>query len=542
MSRYTGTGRLVRLALRRDRIQLPVWLAGLTALNVASAASTLGLYSTEADRVSATKGLSASPVGLMFNGIVSGASEGATVISQTFLLVALGAALMSTLAVVRHTRANEEAGRAELIGAGAVGRYALLAAGVLVALGAAVVLGAANAVALVALGLPAGGSVLAGAAITGAGFGFTAVAAVAAQISSHGRGANGLAAAAVGVAFVTRALGDSTSTVTEDGLRTESSWPSWLTPLGWAQQVRAYDDDLWWPLGLCLLWTVLLLAAAGALVRSRDLGAGLVADRPGRPTARPYLLSPIGLAWRLQRGVLIGWSAGVAILAASFGAMSPQVEDLIGGSTSTSELLDQLGGNGTIVEAYLGATLGLIGVAVAAYAVQSLLRMRDEETAGTLDLILGTAVSRYRWLAAHLTVVLAGTTLLLFLAGFSAGLAYGIGTGGVWGKTLELTGAALAYGPAAFIIAGLAVAMFGAVPRLARTLGWTGFTVALLLTQVGDLLGLPQLLLDLSPFTHVPTAPAAEVTALPLVVLGAVAVALIAAGVLLFRRRDVNIA
>lgn len=542
MSGYAGTGRLVRLALRRDRVQLPVWLAGLTLLNVATAASTLGLYPTEADRVSVAQGLSASPVGLMFNGIVSGASEGATVMSQTFLVVALGAALMSTLAVIRHTRANEEAGRAELIGAGAVGRYALLAAGVLVALGAGVVVGVANAVALIALGLPAGGSALAGASITGVGFGFTAVAAVAAQVSSQGRGANGLAAAVVGVAFVTRALGDSTSTVTEGGLRTESSWPSWLTPLGWGQQVRAYDDDLWWPLGLCLLWTVVLLVVAGALVRSRDVGAGLLADRPGPPTAHPRLLSPIGLAWRLQRGVLVGWAAGVTVLAASFGAVSPQVEDLIGDSGSSSELLEQLGGGGTIVEAYLSATLGLIGVAVAAYAVQALLRMRDEETVGALDLIIGTAVSRYRWLAAHLTVVLGGTTLLLFLAGVSAGLAYGIGTGGVRGKTLDMTGAALAYAPAAFTIAGLAVAAFGGLPRLARALGWTGFTVALLLTQVGDLLGLSQLLLNLSPFTHVPTGPAADITALPLVSLGAVAAALIAAGVVLFRRRDINVA
>ena len=542
MSTWTGTGRLLRLALRRDRVQLPVWLVGLTGLNVASAASTIGLYPTEADRVSLARGLTGSPVGLAFNGIVSGTSEGATVLSQTFVVTAFGAALMGTLAVVRHTRQNEETGRADLLGAAAVGRHSLLAAGVLVALGANVVLAVANALAFLALGLPVTGSLLSGAALGAVGLGFVAVAAVAAQTTSHARGANGVAAAAVVLAFLSRALGDSTGSVAAGGLRSVSSWPSWLTPMGWGQQVRAYDDDRWWPLGLCLLWTVAMLAVAGAVARSRDVGAGLVADRPGPPAARPYLLRQVGLAWRLQRSVLLGWTVGVAVLATSFGAVSPQVEDLIGDSAGTTDVLDQLGGGGTVVEAYLSAMLGLVGLAVAGYSVQALLRLRDEETAGTLELVLATAVGRYRWLVAHLVVVLGGTVLLLLVAGLGTGLAYGIGTGGVGQKTAEVTVAALAYVPAAFAVAGLAVAAFGLVPGLSRALAWAGFSVALLFTQVGELLGLPQLLLDLSPFTHVPTAPSADLTAAPLVALGVVAAGLTAAGMLAFGRRDVNVA
>ncbi len=42
MSGFAGTGRLVRLALRRDRIQLPVWLVVLAGLLAASAAVTAG--------------------------------------------------------------------------------------------------------------------------------------------------------------------------------------------------------------------------------------------------------------------------------------------------------------------------------------------------------------------------------------------------------------------------------------------------------------------------------------------------------------------
>lgn len=124
MSAFAGVGRLARLALRRDRIQLPLWLAGLPVAHIGTALSVLGLYPDAADRVDLARSSAKSAVALGFNGLVSGTSEGAIVMSQTFLPFAVGAALMSTFAVVRHTRQNEQTGRAELVGASGVGRHA----------------------------------------------------------------------------------------------------------------------------------------------------------------------------------------------------------------------------------------------------------------------------------------------------------------------------------------------------------------------------------------------------------------------------------
>jgi ABC-2 type transport system permease protein len=52
---------------------------------------------------------------------------------------------------------------------------------------------------------------------------------------------------------------------------------------------------------------------------------------------------------------------------------------------------------------------------------------------------------------------------------------------------------------------------------------------------------LDQAVLDVSPFTHIPRVPGGDVSALPLVLLGAIAAALIAVGLTAFRRRDVPV-
>ncbi len=199
-SQFTGTRRLVRLALRRDRIQLSVWVISIVLFMLLVVASVTGLYSTPEELRNIAVSSAVSPVALATNGIVSGDSQGAIVASQSVLVFALVAALMSTLAVVRHTRQNEETGRAEMIGAAVVGRRALLTSALIVTVGANVVLALGIALGSIAVGLPVVGSFALGASIGGTGIAFAGVAAVTAQITDGARTANGLAGAAIGVA------------------------------------------------------------------------------------------------------------------------------------------------------------------------------------------------------------------------------------------------------------------------------------------------------------------------------------------------------
>ncbi len=540
MAAFTGTARLARLALRRDRVQLPIWLIALVGLLWVSVSSVLELYPTEEQRLALAVASANSPVALMSNGLVSGTSPGATVATQALLPLAIAAALMSTLAVVRHTRQNEETGRTELIGSAVVGHLAPLTAALLVVVGADLVVGALSVGVMVANGLPMSGSLLFGAAIAGAGIAFAAVAAVTAQVSESARGANGLAAAAVGVAFLARAVGDVAGDVADGGTRTVSAWPSWLSPIGWAQQTRPYHLDQWWALTLLIVFSAGVVGLAFALTATRDVGAGLRATRPGPASASARLASPFGLAWRLQRGVLVSWLVSLVLLGVTYGGAASEMDDFLVDNPEAADLFEQLGGSDDLVDAYFGFTFVFGAIAAAGYMVQTLLRMRTEEASDRLEPVLAAHVARPRWMAGHTVIAASGATALLGAMGLASAVTHGLVIGDVAGQVQSLVPSALLRVPAALVVGGATVAIFGLWPRLAIGLSWGVFAVSLVVSMFGAVLDLPQIVLDLSPFTHVPTAPGQAVPVGALLALLGVAAALAAVGFARFRRRDLT--
>ena len=132
-----------------------------------------------------------------------------------------------------------------------------------------------------------------------------------------------------------------------------------------------------------------------------------------------------------------------------------------------------------------------------------------------------------------------GTALMMVLSGVLLGLSNGMRAGGVSGSVGDMVVASLAQLPAVWVIIGLAVTLFGLAPKLS-TAAWAIAGLALLLSLFGPVLDLPQVLLDVSPFSHVPKLPAAEFAATPLVWLTGVAVVALVAGLMGWRRRDVG--
>lgn len=457
---------------------------------------------------------------------------GGIVANEISQVAHLGICLMVVFLVVRHTRAEEESGRAELLRSTVLGRDAATLAGLAYGVAAAVLLGAMTAISMLAAGLDAAGSLTYGTGLALLGVSYTAVTLVAVQLSTSARGALGLAGAAVAAGYLVRGLG-----------AMEDNALVWLSPFGWAQGMDAVGDERWWPAALLLGFTALLLAVAARLMAHRDFGGGLLATRPGPARAGRLLSTPFGVAARLQRGLLLGWAVGLFLLGRLYGAAIPTVPDLI---SSNPEMADVVGASGqaaedALVDAFLGYIYLFMAVIACGFVVSSALRLRAEEEAGRAEMVLATPVSRTSWMAATTAVALIAAAKLTVLVGLGLAVGYGVGSG-EWDRVLPQVGGQLAYLPGTLVVGtlvvgALAVALHG---LLLRGTGLAWAAVALIALQVihGQLLGLPDAVQAISPFWHLAAVPVDDFEVVPYAGLLLLAAALVAAGLWGYRRRD----
>ena len=523
----TGTLRLLRFMLRRERFMLPWWLLGATLLVLTQSGQSQNLYGTPEKLHQLRETIGANTAVIAMSGPTRLLdSIGGEIVFEMFAFVAIVVALMNMFLIGRHTRADEESGRAELIRSARVGRFAPLAAALTLAGLADATAGVLVFAVAAGTGLPIGGSVLLGAAVAGVGLTFAALTAVAAQVFENTRAAYGLVGLLIGAAFVLRAAGD----VGDGSL-------SWASPIGWGQRTFPYAGDRWWPLLLPFGASVLLGAVAVGLLGRRDLGAGLIRPRPGRATAARSLRTTYALAWRLQRGALIGWAAGLALLGVGYGSIGDSIEQYVRDNPQIAGFLP--GGAADVVNAYLALTIGLSALLVAAYGVTSALRVRAEETSGRAEPVLATAAGRPAWLAGHLSVALAGSALVLVSYGLGEGVAYGLTVGDA-GQVPRLAGAALAYLPAVWLIIAGTVLVIGWLPRATAPLAWIAVAYCAVVTLFADSFDLPGWVRRASPFAHTPRVPAVDLTVTPLLVLVLLTALLMVAGGAGLRRRDIG--
>jgi ABC-2 type transport system permease protein len=532
MARFVGPWTLTRFALRRDRILLPVWVIVFSLMTVFSASATMALYPDEASRVTAASAVNDVPVAVaMYGRIWDPTSLGALSLLK---MAAMGGVLIGVLAIMlvtRHARAEEETGRTELLGATVVGAWAGLSAAVITTAIAMVGIGALSALGLTAVGLPASGSWAFGLSWAVTGFAFAAIAAITNQLASSARTANALAMIVLAVAYLLRAVGDALG---------DAAGPtalSWLSPIGWGQQVRPFAGDRFALLLIPLAFSVAALAVAFALEARRDLGAGLLPDRSGRATAAPGLRSPLALAWRLQYPMLVGWLVAYAILSGIVGSIINDLGDMMD-TPQAQEMITALGGTDVLMDAFIALEFSILAFITAAYGIMAARRLSTEEADGHAEPVLATHVSRTRFLLSHLTVALVGTTLLTLTQGAAFALASAVQSGDTQrvGATIA---ASMAYLPAIWLMTGVVVLLFGVMPRL-TFVAWILLVGFLLISELGALLSWPDAVTGLSPFGHVPQLPAAAMDWPPIVILLVIALALMAAGAAAFRRRDLS--
>lgn len=528
---FTGTGHLLRLSLRRDRIRLPVWTLVFLILVYASVAAMEVAYPDQ-ESLQARAMLLNNPAAIMMTGPLFGVDNytfGAMVANELALWTFLPAGIMGVLFMTRHTRAEEESGRLEMLRALPVGRFAAPAAASLLVLIAAVLVGAAVSVALLIAGLAVPDSLAFGVATTLITLTFAALAAVAAQLTESSRAATGLGLAALILAAVVRGIGDV--------INMQGSWVSWLSPIAWAQQTRLYTDLRWWPLLLLAAAVVVLGAVAFTLAARRDLGGGLLPPRPGPAEATPRLLSPAGLALRLETAMFLWWTLGLFLFAVAFGSLASEVEGMVSEMPTVTEYVDINLDDLTL--SFASVQLAMLTIGPVALITSGILRLRSEESDGRLAAVLQSGSSRPSLLGRWSLVIGAEAVVMQVLLGFGLGSGIAIATAETSWIT-DMTLGSLAYLPALLLYGAMAAALFGLLPRLAG-LAWLLVGWSALVLFLGEILNLPDWARGLSPMWHVPNVPEPELTGTPLVVLGVLTVLLAVAGLVGFRRRDITV-
>ncbi|MYW11703.1 ABC transporter permease [Streptomyces sp. SID2563] len=517
----TGTGALLRLALRRDRIVIPVWVLVLGGSFSSVGKSISSLYETPSQRAELAASMNANSSVRAMYGPVFGDSVGGLVSWRMLAFGAALAAVMSLVVVVRHTREEEEAGRQEMLSSAVVGRRAPLTAALLAALIANAGLALVITVGMAGSGAGGAGAVALAAAVAGVGVLFACTAAITAQFTESGRLAKGVTAAVVGAAFVLKAAGDS---ATDDG----SSLLTWLSPLGWAENVRPYADERWWVLLLIAGAVVVQCLAAYALTGRRDVGMSFLAARPG--PARGRMSTARGLAIRLQRGALMGWAVSFAVVGFVFGGLAGGAADLVGHNEKAREIFERMGGQSGLTDAFLASMVSVLGTVAALYIAASVLRLHGEETAGRAEPVLAGAVGRLRWAGGHLLIAFGGAALIMVVGGLGLAAGYGHALPAV-------LGACLVQLPAVWLLGGITALLHGAIPKAAPA-SWGVVGLCLALGWIGPALDLPQPVLDASPFTHLPKLPGAGMEWGPVTLLTALSAVLVAAALAALRRRD----
>lgn len=526
---FAGFGTALRLVVRRNRIRLVVWVLVIVGLFAYVASYYRAIFDTQRALDDFAR-LSDTPAIRGLTGLAAAPNTlGGAVWTKIWMTSALALAFGVVFLVNRSGRADEELGRTELLRARMLGIHAYSTAAWVVSAGLCLVCGAGVAVSSILFGLdPSGtgttGSLVVGASVAGVGAVALGVAAVAGQVATTARGANTIGSVVLAAFYALRMIGD-----LGDGRL------SWVSPLGWGQEMQPWGANRWWVLGLLVGLTIALLLLALGLEAGRDLGAGLVAERSGPADAPTRYATPLGLALRLQRGPLIGWSIAVVVWALLVGSMVDAMTNLLDDAGDFTRAL--VGGVG--ITPLLALVVEMIALVVTVFAVQSAVTLRSDEAAGMAELQLAGSVSRIRWVAGRLAVPVVGSALLLPLGGALIGWSYAVSSG-EGGQVGSLALAALTYWPAVMVLVGVAVALFGWLPHATVATTWALLGAMWVVVVAADALHLPSWLLGMLPFQATPYQPAESFRWTPVVVLTLVATALVVAGAARFARRDVQ--
>jgi ABC-2 type transport system permease protein len=441
--------------------------------------------------------------------------------------LAIFAAVFGMLAAVRALRAEEDAGRAELVLASTVGRGTAFGAS-MAAVGAGTAgLWLAAFVGLLAGGLPVAGSGYLSLAVVSVVPVFVGVGALICQLASTKRIAIELGGTVVALCFLLRVIADTSS---------GAGWVRWITPLGWAEELRPFTGARPLVLLAPLAASALLIAAAARIAARRDVGTGLLASHDSSRPRLALLSSATAQALRAERVGLLVWTGGVCALALVIGVVSKSVTSL-GISKQLERTLEKLGaGSALTPKAYIGFSFSFFVLVVCLFAVSQVAAARHEEADERLETLLTLPLSRRRWLGGRLALAAAGAVVISLGAGVLAWL--GAVSQGVSLSLPQMLEAGANCLPAGILFLGIAALAYAAVPRASSGIAYGLVVVAYLWQLVGSLLGAPGWLVHATPFAHIAAVPAVAFRPQAAAIIAGIGLVAAVVAVGLFERRD----
>jgi ABC-2 type transport system permease protein len=441
--------------------------------------------------------------------------------------LAIAAAVWGVLAAVRAMRTEEDAGRAELVLSGAVSRVGynvaaltaitLVAAAICLAIWAALVVG----------GLAGGGSAYLALSIMSVAPVFVGVGALASQLAPRRGVALALGGGVVAVSLLLRAVADTSAGV---------SWLRWLTPLGWAEEMRPFTGAEPWVLALPLAAAAVLLAVSIRIATRRDIGSGLLPVHDSADARLALLSTPAAQALRTETWTIVVWLACVGVIAYILGVISKSVTTAGISKQLAREIAKLGGGSISTAKGYLSFVFLMFVFAVSLFACAQVGAARGEESGGQLETLLALPVGRRGWLVGRVALAAGAAAAICLLAGVLAWL-------GAVSQGVHLTlGSMLLAGincmPMALLSLAVGAVALAIVPRASAGIAYGFVVLAFLWDLFGSLLSAPHWLLQATPFAHVGLVPQSAFRGGAAALMLALAAAGVAAAVALFGRRD----
>jgi ABC-2 type transport system permease protein len=487
-------------------------------------------YPTIADRLSFARAFGANKAVVLFYGkaydLLTVGGYSAWRVGGT---LSLFAAVFGLLAAVRAMRAEEDYGRVELVLAGAIGRRDVYLAGIVAITATIVLLWVAAFGGSVVGGLPAGGSAYLALAVVSAAPVFVGVGAVASQLAPTRRLALEFGGAVVALAFLLRVIADTSA---------GAGWLRWLTPLGWAEELRPFTGAMPWVLVAPIAASVVLVLVAARIYAGRDIGSGVLSASDTAAPRLRLLSTPTQQAFRGELTSLLVWLASVGLFAVVVGVISNSISSA-GISKQLEQTLSKLGSGSVLTpKGYMGFSFLFFVLVVSLFVCSQVAAARHEEADQRLETLLALPVGRGRWLGGRLMLAIAAAAAIALSSGVLAWA--GARSQGVSISLLTMIGAGANCLPVALLFLGLAALAYAVVPRASAGVAYGLVAIAFLWQLFGALLGAPKWLVDVTPFAHVGLVPAQSFDAAGAAVMVALGMIGALAAIWRFDRRDLT--